>query len=278
MNILNTLIHQQLKLSKSELQIREIILSDPSAITSMTIAQLAQSSSVSEPTVNRFCHKFDCSGYPDFKLKIAAELAIETPRMNQAVEPNDPTNEVIGKIFSSNHSALHLCEKECNPDDIDAAANLIMNAKALYFFGNGASASVALDAQQKFMRFDTPVIVENDYLNQRMLAAGMSKDSVAICISHTGRTKSMISVAQEAVDANAKLIGITANDSPLAKLCNQVIHVAAREDTELYTPMTSRISHLVMLDIVASTVAIKMGENFSDRLKRIKQSIADTKI
>lgn len=277
MNILHTLIHQQLKLSKSELQIREIILADPSAITSMTIAQLAQLSSVSEPTVNRFCHKFECSGYPDFKLKIAAELAIETPKMNQVVEPDDSTNDVIDKIFSSNHAALHISEKECDAAAIDAAASLIIKAKALYFFGNGASASVALDAQQKFMRFDTPVIVENDYLNQRMLAAGMNKSCVAICVSHTGRTKSMVTVAQEAANAGANVIGVTTHNSPLAEICSLVLHVQAREDTELYTPMTSRIAHLVMLDILASTVAIKMGKNFSQRLKRIKQSISDTK-
>lgn len=277
MNILDTLIHQQLKLSKSELQIRETILADPSAITSMTIAQLAKLSSVSEPTVTRFCHKFECSGYPDFKVKIATELAVATPKMNQAVEPDDSTTAVIDKIFSSNHAALTLCEKECNSRDIDNAANLIIKANALYFFGNGASASVALDAQQKFMRFDTPVIVENDYLNQRMLAAGMNRQCVAICVSHTGRTKSMVTVAQEAMNAGATVIGVTSDDSPLAEICNHVLHVKAREDTELYTPMTSRIAHLVILDILASTVALKMGDNFSQRLKRIKQSISDTK-
>ncbi len=45
----------------------------------LSIATLAQLADVSEPTVNRFCRKMDTKGFPDFKLRLAQNLANGTP-------------------------------------------------------------------------------------------------------------------------------------------------------------------------------------------------------
>ena len=46
----------------------------------------------------------------------------------------------------------------------------MIQARQIHFFGLGASAPVALDAQHKFFRFNLAVSAHADVLMQRMLA------------------------------------------------------------------------------------------------------------
>jgi RpiR family carbohydrate utilization transcriptional regulator len=42
--------------------------------------------------------------------------------------------------------------------------------------------------------------------------------------------------------------------------------------------MTSRIIHLAVIDMLATTVALKMGETVEDNIKSIKKNLAATRI
>ena len=48
-----------------------------------------------------------------------------------------------------------------------------------------------------------------------------------------------------------QVIGMTASNSPLANLSSVVIDVDVPENTDEYMPMSSRIVHLVILDVLA---------------------------
>src|SRR3990167_3591450 len=68
------------------------------------------------------------------------------------------------------------------------AADLLIQARQIHFFGLGASASVALDAQHKFFRFNLAVTAHSDVLMQRMLASVAHTGDLFVIISYTGRT------------------------------------------------------------------------------------------
>ena len=104
----------------------------------------------------------------------------------------------------------------------------------------GASSSVALDAQHKFFRFGIPVITHTDYINQRMISSMLSAQDVAVFISYTGRTDAMIENAKLAQECGATIIGVTMSNSPLSEYCNFVLDAVTPEDTDLFTPMTSK--------------------------------------
>ena len=63
-------------LNKSEKKVAGAIVDDPEAATRSSIAILAKKAGVSEPSVNRFCKRFDTAGFPDFKLKLAQCLSL----------------------------------------------------------------------------------------------------------------------------------------------------------------------------------------------------------
>lgn len=264
-------------LNKSERKVAEAILRDPTAATRYSIAALARAADVSEPTVNRFCRGFSATGFPDFKIRLAQSIATGTPYVGQNVEPDDTVAEFADKIMLSTIASLDKARQSLDPKSLATAIDYLIQAKQINFFGMGGSASVALDAQHKFFRFNIPVMSYDDALMQRMVAAGSQVGDVIVLISYTGRTKETVEIAKVARENGATVIGITNPESPLAECCTVVLGVTAPEDTEVYMPMSSRIIHLTVIDILATGVTLKRGADFLGHLKKIKESLKATR-
>ncbi len=49
------------------------------------------------------------------------------------------------------------------------------------------------------------------------------------------------------------------------------------ENTDEYMPMTSRIVHLVILDVLATGVTLRRGPEFLPHLEKIKNSLKPTR-
>jgi RpiR family transcriptional regulator, carbohydrate utilization regulator len=276
-NLLEDIQSRLDSLNKSERKVAEAILRDPSAATRYSIAALARAADVSEPTVNRFCRGFSATGFPDFKIRLAQSIATGTPYVGQNVEPDDTVAEFADKIMLSTIASLDKARQSLDPKALGTVIDYLIQAKQINFFGMGGSASVALDAQHKFFRFNIPVTSYDDALMQRMVAAGAQVGDVIVLISYTGRTKEAVEIAKVARANGATVIGITNPESPLAECCTAVLGVTAPEDTEVYMPMSSRIIHLTVIDILATGVTLKRGKDFLSYLKKIKESLKATR-
>lgn len=272
-NILTEIQDKLDELNKSERKVAEVILSDPEGATRASIAVLARNAEVSEPTVNRFCNRFDTSGFPDFKIQLALSVAHGTPYISQNVDPEDSIETFTDKIFVSTIAALEDTRKSLNTKTLEKAIDYLSQARQIFFFGFGSSASVAMDAQRKFFRFNIPVTSYDDFLMQRMVAASTYTGDVIVMISYTGRTREMIEIAKLAREAGATVIGITAPDSPLGKHCSVVLEVTAPENTDVFMPMTSRTIHLTIIDVLATGVTLRRGPDFHQHLKKVKDSL-----
>jgi RpiR family carbohydrate utilization transcriptional regulator len=273
MNILEKITQHNSVFSKSERKVAEVILANPQTAIHSSIATLAKMSGVSEPTVNRFCRRLDTKGYPDFKLHLAQSLANGTPYVNRHVEEDDGPEEYTNKIFESTMASLEVARQSVDIATINRAVDLLTQAQKISFFGLGASASVAHDALNKFFRFNVPVIYFEDIIMQRMSCMNSGEGDVVVLISHTGRTKSLVEIAQIARGNDATVMGITSKDSPLAKECNLVLSLEVPEDTDIYMPMASRIAQLTLIDILATGFTLRRGNKFRENLKRVKDTL-----
>lgn len=279
--LLTLMARNDIKFSKSDNKVREFILSRPTSIVTMSIARLASAIDVSEPTINRFCHKLGCHGYPEFKLQLAQELAKSPKLYSEHVDGRDNTSAVATKILSTIQASVQSLKQTLDTDVIEQTALLFLHCKSVNFFGMGASGPVALDAQHKFLRLGMPVIAHTDYINQQMICSMLSSDDIAVFISYSGRTKAMVDNAKIACESKVKTIGITKLNSPLAMHCDYVLNAITTEDTDLFTPMTSRIIHLAIIDILAITVAIKLqeqtGSDIGSNIAAVKNNLKTTR-
>ncbi len=276
-NLLAVIQRQLNELNKSEAKVAQAILNAPEEATRSSIASLAASAGVSEPSVNRFCKRFGATGFPDFKLQLATSLASGVRYVSRAVEFSDDINTFPVKLFDNAINALMTAKEELPLKAIARAVDQIAQARRVYFFGLGTSAAVARDAEHKFFRFNVPVFTHEDPLMQRMLAASAGVGDVFFFISHTGRTKVLVDAAEIARQTEATIVSLTAEGSPLADKSHCCINVKVEEDTEQYWPMTSRLVQLVILDVLAAGVTLRRGEGFTPHLARIKDSLKDTR-
>ncbi|WP_251977938.1 transcriptional regulator HexR [Salinicola avicenniae] len=265
------------ELNRSERKVADVILQDPDAAIGMSIATLAQAATVSEPTVNRFCRNFDTKGYPDFKIQLAQSLAGGTPYVSRSVESDDDAAAYTDKIIGATIAALDEARRAIDPKRIERIVDHLSQARQIHFFALGASAPAAFDAQNKFFRFNLPVAAHNDVLMQRMIAAAAHTGDVIVVISYTGRTRDLVDVARLARDSGALVIGLTREGSPLAEVCTELLPIDLPEDTEVYMPMTSRMIHMALIDVLATGVTLRRGESFLPHLKTIKESLRPTK-
>ncbi len=277
MNVLEKIAAELSTFSKSERKVADVITASPQTVIRASIASLAKQANVSEPTVNRFCRRLDTKGYPDFKLHLAQCLASGTPYVNRHVDEHDSATEYTDKIFESNIASLAMARKGLDANLINRSVDLLTQADRISFFGLGASAVVAHDAQNKFFRFNVPVVYFEDILMQRMSAINSQQGDVVVVISHTGRTKSLVEVARLAKENDATVIGITSEGSPLAKECNIILSIEVAEDTDLYMPMSSRLAQLTLIDVLATGFTLRRGSKFRDNLKKVKDSLRSSR-
>ncbi|WP_413453980.1 MurR/RpiR family transcriptional regulator [Erwinia persicina] len=277
MNMLEK-IHAELEnLSKSERKVAEVILDSPATAMHSSIALLARAAAVSEPTVNRFCHRLKTKGFPDFKLQLAQSLASGTPYVSRHVEQDDSVEAYSGKIFESAMAGLDRVKQGLDMGAVNRAVDLLTQSKKIAFFGLGASAAVAHDAMNKFFRFNVPVIYSDDIVMQRMSCMNSGEGDVMVLISHTGRTKSMVELAMIARENDATVLAITSPDSPLAREATLALMLDVPEDTDIYMPMVSRLAQLTLIDVLATGFTLRRGTKFRDNLKRVKEALRESR-
>jgi RpiR family carbohydrate utilization transcriptional regulator len=266
-------------LSKAERRIAEVILSGPAQVVHMTTAELARAADVSDPMVSRLCRSVGCRSFPDLKVQLASSMASGNSYISSTVSAGDSTEEFSHKIIGANMNGLEYLRNGLDLEAIDKAIAILSQAKRIEIFGMGGCASIAADAQNRFFRSGIPTVCYEDTLKQRMAAASSTEDTAVLVITFTGRTKDLIETAEIAKQSGGKLIAITANDSPIAKIADVAISSAAElEDTTIYVPMVTRIVVLTIVDILTTGLALQMGPEIETRLQLIKHSLDMTKV
>ena len=265
-------------LNQSEGKVARLVLDYPDEIVNFSISQTAAQAGVSGTTVNRFCRRLMLNGYPDLKIQIAKNLGSGIQYVSSAVTLGDSDETYPLKIFGSAIEQMIIARDSLPIIEIAKAIEIFQNAKQIFFIGFGTSAAVATDAEHRFFRFGVPVAATLDPLVADMQAAGSDKDTVFVYISNTGRTKLLLNNSEIAKKSNAKIVGFTKRGSPLAEVCDVVLDTKAIEDTEAYMPMTSRLVHLALLDVLATGFIIKAGSDTQNRLRILRNTLNKTRV
>lgn len=265
-------VHDDLR--PSEQRVADQVLADPHAVLGMSVAALAEEAGVSDPTVVRFVRGVGCKGYRDFRVQLARTLAVQTlPFANIEVRADDGIRDVAHKVCDRAIDSLRGLRDQVDLPAVDTAAEVILAARKLEIFGVGGSGIVALDAQHKFFRLDIPTIAHRDPHMMMMSAAIFRPQDVLLVTSQSGRTKDALDCARVAAEREATVIAICPTGSPLAEAAHIHLPVDLDEDTEVYTPILTRLAQLVMVDVLSTVVALRRGEEGGDDLLKVKQSL-----
>ena len=265
-------------LSPAEQRVGKLLLTDPRTFSTLPVTELAERAKVSKPTVVRFCRSMGYEGLSDFKLKLAGNLGEGVPFIHRNVAAQDSSNDVLVKVIDNTVTAFLKYRNDASSAAIDKAAEAIAlthkKGKRLEFFGVGNSGIVAQDAQHKFFRLGFHTISHSDGHMQIMSASLLGPGDCLVVFSNSGRTRDLLDSCEIAKKNGATTIVVTASGSPLANAGK--IHLAADhpESYEKFSPMVSRLLHLMIVDVLATAVALRIGSTqLQPMLRNMKQNL-----
>ena len=272
-NLIKAISESLGSLRKSERKVADFVLADPAVILNMRIIDLANQSQVSEPTVLRFCRALGYDGFQSFKLQLACYLGSSGIYSQFSVSDADSITDVSKKVFDSTIGSLIAVREELDITALESAIEALAIAERVEFYGFGASGSVAIDAQHKFFRLQVSAAAYTDPHIQHMSAISLKSGDVVVAISQSGRSTALIQSLKLAREAGATVIGLVPDKTPVADLCAIPIHINVEENQHVFSPVSSRIAHLVVIDVLAMGVAQQRGSLLQDHLKRLNKSL-----
>jgi RpiR family carbohydrate utilization transcriptional regulator len=264
-------------LAPAEQRVGKLVLQDPRAFANLPVTQLADRAHVSKPTVVRFCRSVGYDGLSDFKLKLAGSVSEGVPFIHRSVDVDDKTTDVMVKVIDNTVAAFLKYRNDASASALDQAVQALAQThstgKRIEFYGVGNSGIVAQDAQHKFFRLGMNTIAYSDGHMQVMSASMLGQGDCVVVISNSGRTRDLMDACDIAKKRGATTIVITASGSPLATAGQ--IHLTADhpESYDRYSPMVSRLMHLLIIDILATTVALRIGETLQPALREMKNNL-----
>lgn len=260
-------------LSRAEKAVAEWILAHPREATDATIAAVAEAAGTSQPTVVRFCRSMGVDGFRDFKLRLASAISRPDSVVHKDVTPDDSVHEAVGKVLDQSLRALDDLRGRITSLPFEPALLALSHARQIVFSGLGASGEVARDARHKFFRLGIPCSTATDEPTLLQMAAIAEKGDVFIAVSSLGRWPSVVAAIRKAVECGATVIALTDPASPLADAASLVLGSRTEEDTSIYTPMSSRLAQLALLDALQVALAVRLGPTAEKRLRLSKQAL-----
>lgn len=265
-------------LPRSEQRVAKLVLADARRFARLTIGEMAERAHVSKPTVVRFCRSMGYDGLVDLRRKLQGSVPEGTPFVHPSVDAGDAAGDVLKKVVDSAVATLLEHRDQACVRSLDRAAEAIAQAHRtrglVQFHGAGNSGLVAQDAQHKFFRFGIHAAAYHDGPTQLMAATLLAPGDVALFISNSGRNRDVLEACEIAKRKDATTIAITAAGSPLAAASGILLAAEHPENYETFSPMTSRILHLMIVDVLATAVALRIGaESVQPALREMKAQL-----
>ena len=265
-------------LSPAEAKVAAVVLSAPAWVLDNALAAIAARAGVSEPTVIRFCRTLGLDGYAALRMRLAEGLASAATLIYRDVDARDSPADLTAKIFERSARTLLEVRGQLAPAQIGAAIALLAAARRIEFYGLGSSGIVAADARHKFFRLGLSAVAYSDAHVHGMAATMLGPQDVVVAISSTGRTIDLISSVQIARETGAAVIGIAPPGTPLATYSTVAITFTVDEDPDVYSPMTTRLAQLAIIDVLSVGVALRLGPELMERLERAHLSLHDKRL
>ena len=270
-------IEQRIKdLTPAEQRVARWVLGHPRQAANATLATVARECGTSEPTVIRFCRHMGLGGFRELAIRLTEALSRPTSYVHSDVAPDDSTSDAITKVMDASIQSLIDVRSQLSTMPVEGAVAAMSVARQLAFAGLGASGQVARDACQKFFRLGIPCTALTDSPMILQYAAIADSADVLIITSQSGRWPELARAAELARNSGATVIALTDPDTTLAAAADLLIPFHAAEDSSVYTPMSSRLALLAVLDALQVALALALGDPAAEKLRNAKSALQES--
>jgi DNA-binding MurR/RpiR family transcriptional regulator len=223
------------------------------------VAALAARAATAPSAVIRLCRTLGFSGFSEFKIQLAMELAQdETLPYMPGIRPEDSSEEILKKVFDADIKSLRDTMKRLDCAAFDAVVDQICRAGTVYIYGLGTSAGIAGDLQYRLMSLGYSALAFSDISYMSVSTLNIRENDLVVGISHSGRTVAILDALTKAAEAGAETACITSyKGSPLARICKYVLSVYSDETRYPMEAVSSRIAQIAVVDAIAAALSAR---------------------
>ena len=268
--------------TQAEEQVIRIMAQNPREVLTMQTSELAKAGYCSPATVIRLCQKLGFRGLKELKLAISEELGYAAANNTSSFDASLPMKKVVADIVELYQKTMSQIQTLVDYTEVEKAASLIHKSSLVHLFGMGASYLVAEDFMMKLARVKKVGCLYHDIHLQlvdaviqtadlQLVDAGnVGVDEVCLIISYSGQTREVLKAAQEIRQNGGIIISLTQySDNQLARMADCRLYVPATEEALRISAGSSRISQLVMIDILFSRI---LAMDYESSMVRIVDS------
>jgi len=245
------------ELPRSEKNIASYILEHPQEAINMTASELGKASSTSSAAVIRLCKSLDLKGFQELKIRVAGDLQKTEEAGFRDIEPNESLNSITEKMTFNSIQTLRETAEILRAEELEKAIKALAEAENVHFFGVGASAIIAQDAQQKWLRIDRNAFAFPDVHMAATLVANTKPGDVVCGISFSGQTVEVTNIMELAKSKGATTISLTKyGSSPVTESADIRLYTSATKEATFRSGATSsRLAQLHVVDILFMCLA-----------------------
>lgn len=264
-------------MGRGEKKVADWILQNPQEIIGLSISELSDRCGCGEATIVRFSRKLGLVGYQALKITIAQEASasLAVPATMRAA---DSCFAVFVKHLADIALTLEHTKRVLDEDALQRAAEVITSAGRVAIYGLGNSASIAIDAQHKFMRAGLDAVAYCDNHMQVIAASHLTKGDVAIGISHSGSSIDVVDALKQSRENGAVTICLTNfGRSPIVKHSDIVLFTSAEETKYSILAMSSRIAQLAIVDALYAYLVLHKDKETLEAIRSTERALQGKK-
>jgi DNA-binding MurR/RpiR family transcriptional regulator len=243
-------------LTSSEEEVYTYICENISGVLEMSQNDLANATFRSTASINRFCKKFECTGFRDFKIKLGLyyQSLVHTFRPNEELEMIHFLTKMKDGFFL---------------ERINQAIEYLNNADLIIFIGCGSSKTIAEYGSLFFTNLSHPALFIEDPSNYPInwFSDRILEKTCFVFLSISGETVPITSYLKRLKGKNCPTIAITNNDStPIGRLAKLTIPYYIKRETiykyadnmDKTIELTSQLPALYIIEYLAKGLARKI--------------------
>lgn len=244
-DIVTNIQQRYASLTKTQQRVVDSMLSDPQAMTFITLRELSAKVGVSEITVLNTCIALGYENFNDVKYEfrkyVAVQCKVSVQAGNDYVSPSVPKRQ----LQDEQGLLLRVCQEEFNVtqhffetlnlESISEAAKMILQAKAVVICGYGVSRQVADFFSMRLALLEIPSIIVNTESADSIQAAlpFLTEEVLLVAISFPDYYLMTTKIAEYAASKNVPILVITDSlASPVVKYGK--VALIARTTTRLF--------------------------------------------
>lgn len=262
----------------AEKKVADYIIAHPSEVIEMSIAELAAQCDASQATVMRFCKKVGCTGFYQFKIRLAGELREQGEQVASNEISLDQMEQSIQNIMVNKMEELKATFQNINPDEYKEMIEKILEADLIEFAAMGNTIPIALDGAYKFDQLGLQAVSFPVWESQEAFARMLKKGDMLIAISASGASKKLLNIVKIAKKKGALIVAITnQHTSALAKESDYLLLTATRENVFHNQISFTRMAAMALIDSLFLFLFSAKRDSFQN-LSVHEQSVAEEKI